>query len=352
MKKLALSLLLVSFLGICATLAMAAAGDDPKIPSMPAAVSNNAVASLQNGLIIFSLMGVGPRKTWDDVTNQMYIMRLATAKWTTGSAVPGVAGRLGSVAAGVRGKVFLFGGYIVDDQGNQLTVSDVNGYVPQDRRWYRAEDIPVPVDSAMIGVTRDRYVYLVGGRSKNGPVSSVQVYDALKNTWSQATPMPGAPVFGHAGGLAEDTIVYVDGAKKSGADGVPYVVSEECWKGKIDRKDPDKIQWSKLPPHPGPAHFGIAAGALDKDRRGVFSGGSAAIHDFKGFGTDGKPVEPSTVTFDFDVRGNRWETVAEDNIDPRMDGRGILETPVGRLILGGLLKNTAVTARVQMVPHK
>jgi N-acetylneuraminic acid mutarotase len=352
MKKLALSLLLVSFLGICATLAMAAAGDDPKIPSMPAAVSNNAVASLQNGLIIFSLMGVGPRKTWDDVTNQMYIMRLATAKWTTGSAVPGVAGRLGSVAAGVRGKVFLFGGYIVDDQGNQLTVSDVNGYVPQDRRWYRAEDIPVPVDSAMIGVMRDRYVYLIGGRSKNGPVNNVQVYDALKNTWSQATPMPGAPVFGHAGGLAEDTIVYVDGAKKGAANGVPYVVSEECWKGKIDKKDPDKIEWSKLPPHPGPAHFGIAAGALDKDRRVVFSGGSAAIHDFKGFGTDGKPVEPSTVTFDFDVRGNRWETVSEDNIDPRMDGRGILETPVGRLILGGLLKNTAVTARVQMVPHK
>ncbi|MGA8431192.1 MAG: kelch repeat-containing protein [Candidatus Sulfotelmatobacter sp.] len=352
MKKSALFLLPVLCLGIYAVRAMGAAGDNPKIPSMPAAVSSNAVASLQNGLIIFSLMGIGPRKTWDDVTNQIYIMRLATAKWTTGSAVPGVAGRLGSVAAGVRGKVFLFGGYILDDQGNQMTVSDVNGYVPQDRHWYRGEDIPVPVDSAVIGVTRDRYVYLIGGRSKNGPVNNVQVYDALKNSWSQATPLPGAPVFGHAGGVAEDTIVYVDGAKKSGANGVPYIVSEECWRGKIDKKDPDKIQWNKLPPHPGPAHFGIAAGALDKDRRITFSGGSAAIHDFKGFGWDGKPVDPSTVTFDFDVRGDRWETVAEDNEDPRMDGRGVLETPVGRLILGGLVKNTAVTSRVEIVPHK
>src|ERR1700722_380453 len=352
MKKLALSLLLVSFLGICATLAMAAAGDDPKIPSMPAAVSNNAVASLQNGLIIFSLMGVGPRKTWDDVTNQMYIMRLATAKWTTGSAVPGVAGRLGSVAAGVRGKVFLFGGYIVDDQGNQLTVSDVNGYVPQDRRWYRAEDIPVPVDSAMIGVTRDRYVYLIGGRSKNGPVNNVQVYDALKNTWSQATPMPGAPVFGHAGGLAEDEIVYADGAMKNSGSGDPYVASQECWLGKIDKKDPNKIEWGKLPAHPGPAHFGIAAGALAKDRRMVFSGGSAAVHDFKGNGYDGRPVEISPVTFDFDLHSHRWETVTEDTADPRMDSRGIVETPIGRLILGGMVKDGAFTARVQVVPHK
>jgi hypothetical protein len=63
-------------------------------------------------------------------------------------------------------------------------------------------------------------------------------------------------------------------------------------------------------------------------------------------------VEVSPVTFDFDVHSNRWETVTEDTPDPRMDGRGILETPVGRMILGGLVKNTAVTARVEVVPHK
>ena len=67
---------------------------------------------------------------------------------------------------------------------------------------------------AVIGVTHDRYIYLVGGSSKNGPVNNVQVYDAEKNTWSQATAFPGTPVFGHAGGLTDDTIVYVDGAKK------------------------------------------------------------------------------------------------------------------------------------------
>jgi hypothetical protein len=30
----------------------------------------------------------------------------------------------------------------------EITVGDVSSYVPEDHRWYRAEDIPVPVDSA------------------------------------------------------------------------------------------------------------------------------------------------------------------------------------------------------------
>jgi N-acetylneuraminic acid mutarotase len=219
MKQLTIFLLIVLFTGLC--FVQVGAEDEPKIPPMPAAVSNNAVATLQNGLEVFSLMGVGPKKTWDDVSNKVYMLRLASAKWSDVRAVPGVAGRLGAVAVGMRGKIFLFGGYIVDNQGGQITVSDVNGYVPQEKKWYRGEDIPVPVDSAVIGVNHDRYVYLVGGRSKNGPVNNVQVYDAQKNTWSQATPLPGAPVFGHAGGLAEDEIVYADGAMKNSGSGDP-----------------------------------------------------------------------------------------------------------------------------------
>ena len=46
---------------------------------MPAAVSGNAVASLKGGFELFSLMGVGPKKTWDDVTNQVYVMTFSHA---------------------------------------------------------------------------------------------------------------------------------------------------------------------------------------------------------------------------------------------------------------------------------
>jgi N-acetylneuraminic acid mutarotase len=346
MKKL----LVFLFPVLCAVFLLAA--DQGKIPPMPVAVANNAVASLKNGIEVYSLMGVGTKKTWDDITNKMYVLRFKSGKWIEGRAVPGVAGRLGASAVGVRGQVFVFGGYVVDGQGSEMTLGDVNSYVAEEHRWYRGEDIPVPVDSAVIGVNHDRFIYLVGGRSKNGPVNSVQVYDAMKNTWSQATSFPGTPVFGHAGGLADDAIVFVDGAKKNPAGSGPYVASDECWMGKIDRKDPNKIEWTKLPAHPGLARFGIVAGAGEKEHRIMFSGGTANPHNFKGLDPDGKLAEISSVTFAFEVHGARWETITDDTLDVRTDGRGVLSTPLGPLILGGMLKNGAISARVLALPKK
>jgi len=319
---------------------------------MPVAVSGNAVASLEGGIELYSLMGLGPKRTWDDITNQMYIFHLKSAKWSIGRPVPGVAGRLGASAVGTKGQVFVFGGYVVDGQGGEMTIGDVNSYVVNQRRWYRGEDIPVPVDSAVIGLNHDRYVYIVGGRSKDGPVNDVQLYDVQTNKWSQATPFPGTPVFGHAGGLGDDTIVFVDGAKRNTVAGNPYVASDECWMGKIDKKDPSKIVWSKLPPHPGPGRFGIVAGAAERDRKILFSGGTTTPHNFKGLDADGKPVEFSTVTFDFDVHSNKWETIDNDTEDARSDSGGILSTPAGSLIIGGMLKNQTPTARVLAVTRK
>jgi N-acetylneuraminic acid mutarotase len=342
----------VGFLVLALGAAILLSADASKIPAMPAAVSSNAVASLKGGVELFSMMGVGPRKTWDDITNQVYVLRLSSGKWSDGRSVPGVAGRLGAAAAGARGQVFLFGGYVVDAQGNEITVPDVNAYEPERQRWYRAADIPMPVDRAVIGVYRDRYIYLVGGKTKTGPVNNVQVYDAEKDSWGEATPLPGTPVFGHAGALADDAIVYVDGAKKSSAAGPPYVASEECWLGRIDRKHPDKIDWTRLPPHPGPARFGIAGGAAEREHKIFFSGGTATPHDFKGASYDGRPAEISTVTFAFNLHSKEWETITEDTYDPRMDGRGILDTPLGLVILGGMAKSQAVTARVTFVQKK
>ena len=58
MKKLSAFVLLV--LGAALLLG---ASDEPKFPSLPVAVSGNAVASLKGGFELFSIMGLGPRKT-------------------------------------------------------------------------------------------------------------------------------------------------------------------------------------------------------------------------------------------------------------------------------------------------
>lgn len=355
MKRLPAILLSAFFLALFP--AVLFASDEPKIPPMPAPLANNAVVVQRNGTEIYSLMGIGPKKTWDDITNKMYILRLSSKKWVEGRPVPGVAGRLAASAIAARGQIFVFGGFVVDGQGNEITVGDVNSFRPDDHRWYRAADIPTPVDSAVVGVFRDRYIYLVGGKSKNGPVNIVQVYDAEKNTWSQATPFPGTPVFGHAGGIAEDAIVFVDGAKTDSdkQDSSPassYVASDECWLGKIDHKDPNKIVWTKLPPHPGTARFGIFGGGGEKEHRILFSGGTPTFHNYKGEGPDGKLGKISPLTFSFELHGTRWDTINDQTPDPRTDGRGLLHTAIGPLVLGGMLKNQAITANVMALPRK
>jgi len=128
---------------------------------MPAAVAGNAVADIKGGLEIFSLMGVGPRKTWDDVTNKIYSMDLGHPRWIEGRPVPGLVGRLNASAAGAKGLIVLMGGFMVEKDGNEITVPDVNIYEPGARRWSRGKDIPTPVDSAAVGVTHDRFVYLI-----------------------------------------------------------------------------------------------------------------------------------------------------------------------------------------------
>ncbi len=332
--------------------------EDAQLSSLPSPLSNNAVAISHDsgGAKIFSFMGIGPKKTWDAISTSAYEMEVSTGKWTEKRAVPGVAGRLAASAVALHDQVFIFGGYVVDGQGGESTVSDLNVFVPVENRYYRGKDIPVPVDDSVVGVYRDRFIFLIGGWSttKNDAVNNVQVYDTEKDVWVQATPLPGTPVFGHSGSIIGDTIVYVDGAYKNPNGANPkYVASEECWMGKIPHKgDVTKIQWSKLPPHPGKARYRIAAGAEPPGKKAAriyFSGGTDNPYNYNGVGYDGKPSEPSPVTFAFNARRQAWETVNEATPNPTMDHRGLLVTHRGLVIVGGMEKGQQVTAKVSLV---
>jgi N-acetylneuraminic acid mutarotase len=331
------------------------AADRPKLEPLPVPLSNNAVASVKSrgSLLLYSMMGMGPKKTWDAASNSAYMLDpdADTPKWVEVRSVPGTVGRLAATAVGTREHIFLFGGYVVDAQGGETTLPDVNTYEPLTDRWFRAEDMPVAVDDSVAGAYRDRYIYVVSGWSKTDAVHDVQVYDAEKNKWSQATPTPGTPVFGHAGAVVGDTIIYIDGAYKNPAGGPPkYVPSDECWMGKIDHHDRSKIQWSKLPNHPGTARYRIAAGGSEKDEKIYFSGGTDNPYDYNGVGYNGAPAEPSPVTFAFNVRTSKWETINEHTPQPTMDHRGVLVLPEGLVIVGGMEKGQQVTSRVVVLP--
>ena len=323
----------------------------PRFEPLPEPLSNNAVAEVKTrgDLYLFSFMGIGPKKTWDEVSTSAYILDPYLGRWKQIRNVPGTAGRLAAVAVGAREHVFLFGGYTIDAQGGEVTVSDVNVYQPLTDRWSRGADLPVPVDDSVAGVYRERYIYLVSGWSKNDAVNSVQLYDTEKNQWAQATPIPGRPVFGHAGAIAGDTLVYVDGAYRNPSGSPKYIASDECWIGKIDHKHPATIAWSKLPPHPGNARYRIAAGGSGKDQMIYFSGGTSNPYNFNGIGYNGEPSAPSPYTFAFNLRSGKWETLNAEAANPTMDHRGLLVLPEGLVLVGGMAKGQTVTPQVAVM---
>ena len=75
--------------------------DAPQYDPLPEQVSNNAVAAMRSRgeLLLFSFMGLGPKKTWDAVTNNAYILNTETGKWAQARSVPGPAGRLAADAS-------------------------------------------------------------------------------------------------------------------------------------------------------------------------------------------------------------------------------------------------------------
>src|SRR5271165_2490146 len=233
------------------------AAAEEQYQALPAPLTNNAVVAVKiNGqLLVYSFMGLGSKKDWGAITNAAYALNIKYNKWTAVRPAPGM-GRLGTVGVGAAEQAFLFGGYVVDPSGLEKIVPDLSIYEPGALRWHNGPDMPVPVRDAVAGAYRDRYIYVIGGLANAGPTNQVQIYDAQEKKWLQGTPSPGAPVFGHAGTVAGDTIVYIDGAEKNSAGGgLSYVASDECWMGKIDRHDPRKIEWKKLPAHPGPARY-------------------------------------------------------------------------------------------------
>lgn len=319
---------------------------------LPVPLTNNAVVAVKvdGQMLVYSFMGLEPSKKPDAVKNSAYALNLKYNKWTTIRSVQG-SGRLGAVAAAVGEEVFVIGGFVPDKSGLQAIVADVSVYSPLALRWYRGPDLLTPVRDAMAAEYRDRYVYVVGGFSKSGPTNDVQLYDTATKEWSKATPYPGPAVFGQAGTVVGDTIIYVDGAKASDTTTGPrYVASDEGWMGKIDRKDPKKITWSKLPPHPGTARYRIAAGGADKEGKAYFAGGSDIIYDYMGVGFDGKGAEPSPVVFDYNLKRNSWETILDNDPNPTMDHHGLVVTSDGLIIVGGMAKGQKVTASVRLMP--
>src|SRR5205085_7681746 len=189
---------------------------------LPQPVTNNAIAGYihKDVRVYFSFMGLGPGKTYKDITRDAYIYTSLDRKWKKLPPVPGANGRLAAQAYASITGVLVFGGYTLDADGKERTIGDVDIYVRSafnraEGYWARGLNMPVPVDDAVIGAADENHIYLVSGWSNTDCVTNVQIYNPKQDHWGQATPIPGRPVFGHAGAVIDNYIVYLGGAYKN-----------------------------------------------------------------------------------------------------------------------------------------
>ena len=316
----------------------AGAIDVEMLPAMPEAVSNNAVAVLNvdGDPAILSLMGLATARTPAAIHNRAWAYSPRSGLWSPIPDVPGGAGRLAAVAATAGGAVWLFGGYTVSAGGEEVSTPGVYRWQGHGE-WDSPTAMPVPVDDASAHVYRDRYIYLVSGWHDLGNVNLVQVLDTQNMQWSMATPWPGEPVFGHAGGMSDGRLVVCDGVRiEYPEDGRArrFMPSQECWMGQVDVQNYRRIAWRPVPAHPGPPRYRMAAGS-DGQGRVVFAGGTDNPYNFNGMGYNGVPSEPLAAVLSFDLEKRHW-VVEGDLPRPTMDHRGLPFMGGWFYLLGGM----------------
>lgn len=315
-------------------------------PDLPEPVSNNAVTASDNGSAsrVFSMLGIGASKLYNSITNAAYAFNAGSGGWSGLPAIPGL-GRLAATAQSVAGNVYLFGGYTVSSEGAEHTIPNLDIFSSKTGSWSRGADIPIPVDDSVSGVYENRYIYLISGWSESDNVDRVQVYDTATNTWMQATPISGRPVFGHAGSILGNRIIYCDGVYRNSGR---FEASHDCWLGSIDPGDLKRIVWSQLPDHPGTARYRIAAGADVPRGKVWFVGGTDNPYNYNGIGYDGRPSEPSSFAFAWDMPAATWQILTK-SAPASMDHRGLIITGQSLITIGGMETGQRVTDHVRIL---
>ena len=318
------------------------------IPALPEPVANNAVAKvvIDEQAYFLSFMGLSSGKAHTDVHNKVWVLKVGDNAWQAAKAVPStlpLTGRLASTAVGVGKHAYVFGGYTVSADHQEISTPDVYRYDVLSNSYTQLANMPVPVDDSVALSYQQRYIYLVSGWHNDGNVNLVQVYDTQTDTWQQASPFLGQPVFGQAAAISGNTILVCDGVKtQANADKRrSFAAVAQCLKGTIDANNPLKIDWRTVPHPTGVAHYRMAATSFNGDI--YMMGGSDNPYNYNGMGYDGKPAPASDHVWRFDVEKNTWQVMPKADT-ASMDHRGLLEHQGSLYRLGGMDNNQQVTA--------
>ncbi len=316
-----------------------------RAPDLPVPVANNAVAGgvIDGGPMVFSVLGIDSTKQFDGIVNSAFRWRPGAAAWERLPDIPGPP-RLAATAQVVGGRLYVFGGYTVGGDGSEQSRPGVYRFDPGPGEWSEMAPMPVPVDDAVSGVWRDSLIYIISGWHDRDNVRAVQIFDPASNLWQEGTPIPGQPVFGHAGAIAGDMIVYLDGVRTR-VTRPRFVIESSAWLGRIDPGEPAGIVWKRVVQHPGPPLYRAAAGSSGD--LVIFAGGTDNPYNYDGNGYDGVPSVPRAGVFAINVRTEKWMEL-EALPAATMDHRGLVVLDSIMIVAGGMAGDRQVTSVVHL----
>ncbi len=317
---------------------------------LPEPIANNAVAVADgpDGPTLYSFNGLKSGKQWSDASKSAFACVIASESCSALPDVPIPEGRLASAAVTVAGKIYIFGGYSVAEDGEEASTPEVIVFDPQDNSYTRVSDMPLPVDDMVALPYRNRYIYLISGWHDEGNVNTVQLYDTQFDTWSEASEFPGTAVFGHAGGLSNNSIIIADGVAVA-PDLVngkrKFVEAPFVWRGDINPGNPELIDWKPVEAHPGTPRYRMAAMGDNSRGQVIFAGGGDNPYNYDGIGYDGVPAKPAGRIFAYDLKSDGWQELGR-LAEPSMDHRSLVKSGSDYYILGGMDSEQNVLSRI------
>ena len=320
---------------------------------LPEPVTNNAVAGIEldGRLMAYSFAGLHAGKTWRDVTADAYACDLDARTCREIDGLPDGVGRLASIAVTMRDQIYVFGGYTVAEDGSERSTPEVWRFDPASETYAHITDMPLPVDDTVALPFQDRYIYLVSGWHDTDNVDLVQVYDVEENRWFEATPFPGAPVFGHAGAVSLSGQILICG----GTAVIPpevvggrrsFVATSDCYQAEIGQ-GPARLDWQEYrSPDIGAVYRGVL---VEASGNAVYLiGGSDNAYNYNGIGYNGEPSEPRpSILRSGDCHpAPAWWMSRQLATHDRMDIRGVVRRGPDYFALGGMGQGQAVSDAV------
>ncbi len=174
------------------------------MPQLPEALAGAGVGTGLGGDILV----MGGRQDDNVGSNNLYSYSLAAQRWTelapmlTGVEFPGTATLS-------QNRVIVIGGKTA---ASGVVIDNVQIYDANRDQWYIAAPLPSPRTNIEAVTLPDGRVLAMGGRDAAGnTVAEVDIYDPVSNTWTAGVDLPAARELGGATVLGDGSVVYAGG---------------------------------------------------------------------------------------------------------------------------------------------